>query len=128
MKTALCPPFDQGFSALLADLSERGLLDETLVVAMGEFGRSPKINPSGGRDHWGDCFSIALAGAGISGGQVIGASDKIGGVPANRSFVPGDLAATICHFLGLPPDAEFKDRLNRPRLVADGTPIAELVG
>ena len=128
LKASLCPPFDQGFSALIEDLSQSGLLDETLVIALGEFGRSPKINGAGGRDHWGDCFSVVFAGAGIAGGQTIGASDKNGGLPANRPFTPGDLAATICHFLGLPPDAEFYDKLNRPRRVADGKPIAELVG
>ena len=128
LKTVMCPLFDQGFSALIQDLSQSGLLAETLVIALGEFGRSPKINPGGGRDHWGDCFSIALAGAGISGGQTIGESDKHGGRPANRPFTPDDLAATICHFLGIPADAEFNDRLNRPRRVTDGKPIAELIG
>jgi hypothetical protein len=129
VKNVLCPQFDQTFSALVSDLEERGLLHETLVVATGEFGRSPRINPEGGRDHWGNCFSLAVAGAGIRGGQVIGASDRIGGQPDTRPLRPPDLAATILHLLGISPDAEFLDPLNRPRVVTQGgTVISELAG
>ncbi|MEI6236812.1 MAG: DUF1501 domain-containing protein [Planctomycetota bacterium] len=127
-RDVLCPRFDQAYSALLDDLASRGLLDETLVVAMGEFGRSPKINKDGGRDHWGNVFSVALAGAGIN-GQVIGASDKLGGVPAHRPVRPPDLAATLFHLLGIDPLREFLDPLQRPRLVTDsGKALVEIVG
>lgn len=129
VRDVLCPQFDRTFATLLEDLRERGLLDETLVIAMGEFGRSPRINPQGGRDHWGACFSVALAGAGVPGGQVIGASDRIGGYPDTRPLRPRDLAATVFHLLGISPTAEFMDPVNRPRPVTDGgTPIRELVG
>jgi hypothetical protein len=129
VRDVLCPQFDRTFATLIEDLATRGLLDETLVVAMGEFGRSPKINAEGGRDHWGSCFSVALAGAGLGGGQIIGASDHIGGVPAMHPVRPPELAATIFHLLGIAPNAEFMDPLNRPRSVTDsGIPIRELVG
>jgi uncharacterized protein (DUF1501 family) len=129
VRDVLCPQFDRTFATLIEDLATRGLLDETLVVAMGEFGRSPKINAEGGRDHWGSCFSVALAGAGLGGGQIIGASDRIGGVPALHPVRPPELAATIFHLLGIAPNAEFMDPLNRPRSVTDsGIPIRELVG
>ncbi|MBI3876183.1 MAG: DUF1501 domain-containing protein [Verrucomicrobia bacterium] len=126
-KDVLCPQFDGTFAALIADLETRGMLDETLVIVMGEFGRTPKINPSGGRDHWGHVFSVALAGAGIEGGTVIGASDRIGGFPAERTLRPHDLSATIFHLLGLAPESEFLDPIARPRRLSDGTPIRELV-
>jgi hypothetical protein len=128
LRDVLCPRFDQAYAAVLDDLAASGLLDETLVVVMGEFGRSPKINKAGGRDHWGSVFSIALAGIGI-GGQVIGASDKIGGTPAERPVRPPDLAATIFHLLGIDPRREFLDPLRRPRAVTDGgVPLREIVG
>jgi len=129
LKNNLCPPFDQAFSTLLGDLQQRGLLDETLVVVMGEFGRSPKINKAGGRDHWGSCYSVALAGGGVPGGQVIGSSDKLGGYPKSRPLRPPDLAATIFHQLGISHHSEFKDRLGRPLpIVEGGTPIREIAG
>ena len=127
LRDVLCPQFDGAFAALITDLRERGLLDETLVVAMGEFGRSPKINAEGGRDHWGSCFSLALAGAGIPGGQVIGASDREGAFPASRILRPQDLAATIFHLLGINPAGDFPDLLGRPRpLTNSGTVIREI--
>ena len=127
VRDVLCPQFDNAFSALITDLAQRGLLDETLVVAMGEFGRSPKINPAGGRDHWGGVFSLALAGAGIGGGQVIGSSDKDGGSPKSRPLRPPDLAATIFHLLGIDPAGTFADPLGRPQLITNGgTVIREL--
>jgi hypothetical protein len=103
VRDVLCPQFDRTFATLIADLQSRGLLDETLVVVMAEFGRSPKINAAGGRDHWGSCFSVVLAGAGIEGGQIVGASDRLGAFPASRPVHPPDLAATIFHLLGLDP-------------------------
>ena len=106
---------DQAYSALLEDLSERGLLDETLVVWMGEFGRTPKINGNGGRDHWGPVFSVALAGGGIRGGVVHGASDSIAGYPKDGRVPPQDLTATIFHCLGISPHTEIHDSLDRPR-------------
>ena len=129
VRDVLCPQFDRTFATLIEDLSNRGLLDETLVVAMGEFGRSPKINAAGGRDHWGSCFSVALAGGGVPGGQVIGSSDRIGAYTDSRPLRPRDLAATIFHLLGISPGAEFLDPLARPRPVTDGgMAIAEIVG
>ena len=129
VRDVLCPQFDRTFATLIEDLSDRGLLDETLVIAMGEFGRSPKINAVGGRDHWGSCFSLAMAGAGIPGGSIIGASDRIGGFPLARPIRPRDFAATVFHLLGVSPSAEYIDPLGRPRPVTDGgSPIRELVG
>ncbi len=129
VRDVLCPQFDRTFATLIEDLAARGLLDETLVVAMGEFGRSPKINAEGGRDHWGTCFSVVLAGAGLGGGQIIGASDRLGGTPDLHPVRPPDLAATIFHLLGLAPNTEFIDPLGRPRSLTDGgNPIRDLVG
>lgn len=123
LKTALMPTMDQAYSALLEDLEQRGLLDETLVVWMGEFGRSPKINPSGGRDHWGHVFSAALAGGGIRGGTVYGASDRQGAFPLDGRVEPQDLTATIFHCLGFAPATEIRDRLGRPLAISKGSPI-----
>ncbi|MGD9647613.1 MAG: DUF1501 domain-containing protein, partial [Pirellulales bacterium] len=127
LRTALLPPFDQAFSALLEDLVARDLLDETLVVCLSEFGRSPKINASGGRDHWGSVFSIALAGGGIRGGVVHGASDALGGEPSVGTVFPGDLLATIFTLLGLPPATELHDPLGRPFPIARGEAIREIL-
>ena len=124
----LCPQFDPTFGALMDDLSERGLLDETLVVVIGEFGRTPKINANGGRDHWGHVFSFAMAGAGIRGGQVIGASDKDGAYPATAPITGGDVTATIFHLLGIDPAGVFHDRENRPHAITKGEPIAPMLG
>jgi hypothetical protein len=123
LKNNLMPPMDLAFSALLEDLHDRGLLEETLVVAMGEFGRSPKINPGGGRDHWGHVFSVALAGGGIRGAQVIGASDKIGGHPRDGCVQPQDLTATIFHCLGYTAHTEIHDTLGRPLVISRGEVI-----
>jgi hypothetical protein len=97
----LCPIFDRAYSALLDDLAERGLLDTTLVVAMGEFGRTPLLNPRRGRDHWPGVWSILFAGAGVRGGQIIGSSDHIGSEPRDRPVSPAEVAATIYHALGI---------------------------
>ena len=127
LKNALMPPMDQAYSALLEDLEQRGMLDETLVVWMGEFGRSPKINPVGGRDHWGHVFSAALAGGGVRGGAVFGQSDRIGGYPIEGRVEPQDLTATIYHCLGFKPETELRDRFNRPLVISKGHPIGQIL-
>jgi hypothetical protein len=126
LRTALMPPMDQACSALLEDLHERGLLDETLVLWMGEFGRTPRINAGGGRDHWGQVFSITLAGAGIRGGLVYGASDSIGAFARDGRVQPHDLAATLFHCLGIPPHAEIHDPLGRPVPITRGEVLPQL--
>ena len=126
LKNRLLPPLDQGVSALLDDLESMGLLDETLVVMIGEFGRTPKINKDRGRDHWGPCFSGLFAGAGVQGGQVIGKSDAIGAYPVTTKYSPNDLGATVYHVLGIPPEAEVRDRLNRPAQLNRGEIINPL--
>ncbi len=123
----LMPIMDEAYSALLEDLDQRGLLDETLVVWMGEFGRTPKINPAAGRDHWGHVFSVALAGGGIRGGAVHGASDAIGGYPHAGRVGPEDLTATILHSLGISPHTELHDRLDRPLAVTRGEVIRQIL-
>ena len=128
MKDVLCPQFDQGFTALIEDLTSRGMLDETLVVAVGEMGRTPKFNSSGGRDHWGNVFSFVLAGAGIRPGQVLGASDRQGAYPARDRVSPPELTATILHLLGIGHDATFLDRTGRPLRATEGEPLWKLLG
>jgi hypothetical protein len=128
LQDVLCPIFDIGFMALLDDMDRRGLLQETLVVAIGEFGRTPKINAQGGRDHWGHVFSFALAGAGISGGRVHGASDRMGAYPKENKLEPQDLTATIVHLLGIGHHAMFPDATNRPLHVTTGEPITAILG
>ena len=124
------PMFDNAYSSLLEDLSQIGLLDNTLVLATGEFGRTPRINPAGGRDHWPQCWTVVLAGGGIKGGQVVGASDAIGGAPADRPVTPSHVAATVYKSLGIPIDTELKTPQGRVvRLVDHGfDPIDELFG
>jgi hypothetical protein len=126
LKTVLMPPMDRAYSALLDDLAERGLLDETLVVWMGEFGRTPKLNPGGGRDHWGHVFSVALAGGGVRGGQVHGASDRLGGYPRDARVEPPDLTATLLHALGISPSCEIHDALHRPFTLSKGSVLRRL--
>jgi hypothetical protein len=128
LQDALCPIFDVSFDALMEDLQDRGLLAETLVVVIGEFGRTPRINKQGGRDHWGHVFSMALAGAGIRGGQVIGASDKNGAYPITDPIQGGDLTATIFHLLGIDPNGMFRDKADRPHPITKGDPIARALG
>lgn len=122
------PMFDHGFTSLIEDLHERGLLESTLVVAMGEFGRTPKINPAGGRDHWPQCWSIVFAGGGVQGGRVVGSSDEIGGAPKDRPVTPAEVAATAFHALGIDLDTELEGPQGRPiRIVDHGVePIGEL--
>jgi hypothetical protein len=126
LKDHLLPPADQAFSALVEDLDARGLLDTTLVVALGEFGRTPKINKEGGRDHWPDCYSALVAGGGVKGGLVYGASDKNGAYPACDPVTPADLAATIFWCFGLDPAAEIRDMAGRPYRLAEGEPLRKL--
>lgn len=116
----LIPTFDQGFSALVEELNERGLIDETLVIAMGEFGRTPKLNTRGGRDHWPRVFSMVLAGGGVRGGQVVGSSDRTGESPVDHPVSPNDLARTIYTLLGINPDLELRTADGRPVLVNQG--------
>jgi len=122
------PPLDQGFSALMEDLSDRGLLDGTLVAMLGEFGRTPKINNNAGRDHWGACQSVVLAGGGIRGGQVYGASDKTAAYPTDRPVRPEDLIATVYSALGIPPEAMLYDQQKRPYRACEGEPLLQLFG
>ncbi len=124
----LIPPADQGFSALIEDLASRGLLESTLVVQMGEFGRTPKINPNAGRDHWPDCYSMVLAGGGVRGGTIHGASDKIGAYPDRDAVSPADLAATIFWRFGIDPAREIHDQTGRPIRLSDGQPLWSLFG
>jgi len=100
LKNELVPPMEQAYDALLDDLTQRGLLDSTLVMWIGDFGRTPVINAEAGRDHWPNCFSVVLAGGGIRGGQVVGASDANGAYPASRPITPADIHATVFHCLG----------------------------
>jgi hypothetical protein len=120
------PSLDQGYSALIEDLAQRGQLDTTLVAMLGEFGRTPKINPQAGRDHWGPCQSVVLAGGGIAGGQVYGASDRQAAYPTQNPVSPEDFIATIYHALGVPSDVDLQDQLHRPHRVCDGSPLLSL--
>jgi len=126
LKDDLLPPADQAFSSLIEDLDGRGLLESTLVVALGEFGRTPRINKNAGRDHWPDCFSVVLAGGGVRAGTTYGSSDKLGAYPDSDGVTPGDLAATLFWRFGLDPATELHDRIGRTFRVAAGEPIRKL--
>jgi hypothetical protein len=134
LKNRLLPPLDQGVSAFLDDLEAFGLLDQTLVIMVGEFGRTPKIGQSSvndpnqktGRDHWAGVFSAMFAGGGVRGGQMIGKSDKIGAYPASRGYYPSDLGATIYEALGVEPASEVTDRLGRPLALNRGETMRAL--
>ncbi len=134
LSRTLLPPSDASFAALVEDLAERGLLDSTLVVWMGEFGRSPRMgvrfsnagNTPDGRDHWSNCYAVALAGGGVRGGQAIGSSDGNGGYPRERTVHISDLAATIYHALGIDPRAQLHDIQGQQRYICDGNPVLEL--
>ena len=123
----LYPPTDQAFSTLIEDLEERGLLDETIVIFFNEFGRTPKVNPRGGRDHWPQCYSTLLAGGGIEGGRVYGASDRIGAYPAADPVTPKDVLATLYHLLGVDIETHLYDKLNRPSKLVQGQAIRALI-
>ena len=129
-RNAQLPALDRALTALIGDLADRRLLDETLVVVMGEFGRTPKINSAGGRDHWPNVFSVALAGGGVKGGQVIGASDSLSEYPKDRPVTPADLAATIYTLLGIDPNRELHTADGRPvRVSRDGAQVVSgLIG
>ncbi|MEQ1862311.1 MAG: DUF1501 domain-containing protein [Chthoniobacteraceae bacterium] len=128
MKEIVAPMYDRGYSALLEDLAERGMLDSTLVASLAEFGRTPKVNPTGGRDHWPQCWTVGFAGGGVKGGRTVGRSDDIGAYPAERPVEPKDIVATIFHSLGLDGDAHLPGPQGRPFPLVDfGTqPIREL--
>ena len=123
-----CPSFDQAFSTLLEDLTQRGLLDETLVVVTGEFGRTPKINKWAGRDHWCSCYSTVLAGGGIRGGQIYGESDVHAAYVKDLPTRPEDLGATVLHAFGIAPEAPIYGTTNRPVRASKGTPLKSLFG
>ena len=128
LEDVLCPIFDVGYTALIEDLDQRGLLDETLVVAIGEFGRTPKINPKSGRDHWGPVFCATLAGAGISGGQVYGSSDAHGAYPKSNKVDPGHLTSTIFHLAGLDHHGTFTDPAGRELAFSKQPALMDLLG
>jgi uncharacterized protein (DUF1501 family) len=125
-KNTLCPMFDLAYTALLDDLAQRGMLSNTLVVAMGEFGRTPQLNARGGRDHWPGVWSILFAGGGIRGGQVIGSSDRLGAEPRDRPTTPAEVAATVYRALGIDPHTRLMGPDNRPMPLVEAEPITEL--
>jgi uncharacterized protein (DUF1501 family) len=122
MKNELMPGFDHGFSGLITDLDQRGMLDDTLVMVLSEHGRTPKINKArgGGRDHWSQAYSVLLAGGGIARGRVIGKTDSIGGTVADRPVSPKDLLATAYHLLGYDLETTIRDKTNRPVSIVPG--------
>jgi hypothetical protein len=127
LKHRLLPALDQGFSALLDDLHQRGLAGRTLVVWMGEFGRTPRINAQAGRDHWSNCYTVLLSGGGVRPGQVYGQSDRTGAFPrSGRVFTPADICATVYHCLGIDPQTTVTDALGRPTRLTEGRPMREL--
>jgi hypothetical protein len=135
LERSICPQFDMGFSALLEDLAERGMLEDTLVVAMGEFGRTPRLGyvtsgagaTANGRDHWPFCYSMLMSGAGLRGGAVFGASDREGGYPSRDPVTPEDVIATIYQLLGIPQGTEVHDAQDRPYPLMLGQPIRALL-
>ena len=123
------PPFEQSVAALIEDLDDRGMLESTLVIVMGEFGRTPKINERGGRDHWSNAMSVMVAGGKTPGGQIVGATDRHGYTAAERVLAPENLASTIYRKLGIDPDKMLFTPEGRPvHLVSDANPIRELMG
>jgi uncharacterized protein (DUF1501 family) len=129
VRNHLLPTFDQALAALLVDLDERGLLEETLVVAIGEMGRTPRGTPQWGRNHWSTLFPAVLAGAGVRRGAIYGASDRDAAFPIDRPVSPEDLAATLYHALGIDPHLQLPDAQGRPTtIVEDGRPVLELFG
>jgi hypothetical protein len=127
LRKRLLPPTDQAVAFLIQDLANRGLLEDTLLLCLGEFGRTPKINKFAGRDHWPHAQSILLAGAGVPAGAVYGSTDKHAAYPAENPVSPQDLAATILHLLGVPPDLELRDRTGRPLAATSGKPVSALL-
>ncbi len=134
LRDRLLPRFDESFSALIEDLDQRGLLDDTLVVCMGEFGRAPRValeprfaGATPGRKHWAGVYSLVMAGAGVQRGAVVGQSDRMGAEPVTARYGPWDVAATIFHSLGIAPDSEYQDASERPFRASEGRPMAEVV-
>jgi uncharacterized protein (DUF1501 family) len=125
-RDTLCPVFDRAYTALLEDLKQRGMLETTLVVALGEFGRTPQLNARGGRDHWPGCWTIVFAGGGVRGGQVIGASDATGAEPADRPVTPAQVAATVYRALGVDLHAQLPGPDGRPIALVEAAPVDEL--
>jgi hypothetical protein len=132
LRKSLLPRFDQSFSALLEDLDSRGLLDETLVICLGEFGRAPLVayernfaGASPGRKHWAAAYSILMAGAGVGRGCVVGKTDRHGAYPVSESYGPWDVAATVFAALGVDPSGHYTDRLGRPLPISPGQPLRE---
>lgn len=134
-KDRLMPPADQAFSALLDDLQQRGMLDETLVIWSGEFGRTPKVGQRNsdagagrdGRDHWPNCFTSVLAGGGVKGGYIHGRSDQHAAYPAADAVSPAQLAATVYHLLGVPPEQTLRDAADRPHLLRTDSPVRAIL-
>jgi uncharacterized protein (DUF1501 family) len=126
-RDTLCPMFDRAYSTLLDDLAERGLLENTLVVAMGEFGRTPRLNPRGGRDHWPGVWSMLFAGGGVRGGQVVGSSDHLGAEPRDRPVTPAEVAATIYRVLDIDDRTQIPVGDNRQMPIIAAAPIEELL-
>lgn len=125
-KETLCPMFDRAYSALLEDLQQRGMLQNTIVVAMGEFGRTPYLNPRGGRDHWPGCWSVLFAGGGVRGGQVIGSSDEMGAMPKERPISPAQVAASVYRGLGIGLETKMVGPDGRAINLVDAEAVAEL--
>lgn len=119
MKEIVAPMYDQGYSALIEDLAQRGMLDDTLVANLAEFGRTPRINPAGGRDHWPQCWSVYFAGGGVKGGRIVGRSDEIAAFPAERPVTPSEVVATIYKSLGLDLEAKLPGPQSRPYPLVD---------
>jgi uncharacterized protein (DUF1501 family) len=127
LRRGFLPRFDRAYSALIEDLDQRGLLDSTLVIAWGEFGRTPRVNDNAGRDHYPNVFSAAVAGGGVRGGRVVGASDANGAFPKSSPKTPQDMLATLYRHLGVDITAEYTDGAGRPRpVLPSGHPIEEL--
>ena len=130
MRNELMPGFDRGFSGLISDLDQRGMLDETLVLVLSEHGRTPKLSKGngGGRDHWSQAYTVLLAGGGVSRGKVVGKTDSIGATVVDRPLTAKDILATIYHVVGVDPETTLPDQLNRPvPLVHDGKVVAEML-
>jgi uncharacterized protein (DUF1501 family) len=128
MKQEVAPMYDGAYTALIEDLDQRGLLDSVMVAGLAEFGRTPKVNPAGGRDHWPQCFTCSFAGGGVQGGRIIGKSDPIGGFPADRPVEPGDIVATIFKGLGFDHESHLPGPSGRPFPLVDfgRQPVHEL--
>jgi len=129
LSTQRLPQLDQGIAALTADLTERGMIDDVVLVWMGEFGRTPRINQNVGRDHWAASWSVMIGGGGLNGGLAVGETDANGTSCVGKSYLPGDIWATVSHALGIPSRTVHRSRRGRPMKLANGgTPIKELIG